>query len=65
MTRGLAFKASRCKVNLTGWNKQVDHRLTLTLGATGLKSRRLHGQATDVEFTGFFHPLSQSGKSRL
>jgi hypothetical protein len=67
MTRGLQLKRFAVKLILPSGIKLADHRLTLTLGATGLKSRRLygHGQGTDMEFRGIFHPLSQSGKSRL
>lgn len=65
MTRGLQLKRLAVKLISPGGIKLADHRLTLTLGATGLKSRRLYRQGTDTEFRGIFHPLSQSGKSRL
>jgi hypothetical protein len=55
---GLQLNRPAVKLISLGGIKQADHRLTLTMYATGLKSRRLHGQTTDVEFRRFFHPLS-------
>jgi hypothetical protein len=63
---GLQLKRRALKLISPSGIKKADHRLTLTLVATGLKSRRLHGLlATDVEFSSLFHQLSQSCKSRL